>query len=81
MVWSRGGGDPAVFETVAGFARATGQEQHHLDLVGRRGVAGTMRATPAVRGAADRIAEPLPAHLARALGRTPGVRHLGAWVG
>jgi hypothetical protein len=81
VVWSRGQGDPAVFSSVRGFARATGQEQRHLDLVGRRAVTGALRAAPAVRRAAPRIAEPLPAALARALDRRPGVRHLGAWLG
>jgi hypothetical protein len=81
VVWSRGAGDPAVFDSVAGFARTTGQERPHLELVGRRAVGPTHRATAVVRRATARVAVPLPAGLARALGRPAGIRHLGAWLG
>jgi nitrous oxidase accessory protein NosD len=81
VVWSRGAGNPAVFTSVRDFERATGQERRHLDLVGRRAVTPALRAAPAVRRAAARVAEPLPAGLARALDRPAGVRHLGAWLG
>jgi Right handed beta helix region len=81
VVWSRGAGDPAVFTSLRDFARATGQEQPHLGIVGRRAVNRDLRATAQVRRATDRVARPLPATLARALERAPGVRHLGAWVG
>lgn len=80
VVWSRGPGDPAVFDTVDEFTRATGQEQRHLDLVGRAAVTRGLRTTDVVRRAAGRVAEPLPADLARALDRRAGTRHLGAWL-
>lgn len=81
VVWSRGAGNPAVFTSVSAFSSATGQEQRHLSLVGRRAVTAAGRATPAVRAATARIAVPLPADLAQAVGQPAGVKHLGAWLG
>jgi hypothetical protein len=81
VVWSRGAGDPAVFTSLAEFARATGQERPHLGIVGRRAVTRDLHATAEVNRATQRVARPLPAAIARALGRKSGVRHLGAWVG
>lgn len=82
VVWSRGAGNPAVFTSLADFARSTGQERPHLALVGRAAVTGDdLAAAAVVTRATGRVAQPLPTALARALGRQPGVRHLGAWVG
>ncbi|GAA4378212.1 right-handed parallel beta-helix repeat-containing protein [Nocardioides caricicola] len=81
VVWSRGAGNPAVFTSVSEFARTTGQERPHLAVVGRPAVTRDLGATAVVSRAAERVAQPLPAALARSLGRPAGVRHLGAWVG
>lgn len=81
VVWSRGAGDPDVFTSVDGFARATGQEQRHLDLVGPAAVGARLQPTDRVRRREDAVAEPLPADLARRLHRDAGSRHLGAWFG
>ena len=81
VVWSRGSGDPAVFNVVSAFRTATGQEQRHLDLVGVAAVTKTLRATKRVISSTKAVALGLPASVARALGRRTGERHLGAWFG
>lgn len=79
VVWSRGRGNPAVFTTLDDFNRASGQEGRRLELTGRPAVTATLRPTSEVRAASASVALPLPTTVARALGRTPGARHLGAW--
>ena len=81
VVWSRGSGNPAVFETVGQFRRATGQEARHADLVGVRAVTSSLRATQRVRGHVAGVAIRLGRDLAASLGRRTGDRHLGAWFG
>ena len=79
VVWSRGYGDPYVFDSVDEFSRSTGQEQPHLELVGEPAVDLDLRVTPRVQDQASYVAEPLPAELATLVGRSSGERHLGAW--
>ncbi len=81
VVWSQGAGNPDVFTTLDAFNRATGQEARGLELLGRSAVTTTLRTTDEVRDATARVAVPLPAAIARSLGREPGVTHLGAWNG
>ncbi|HEY0951637.1 right-handed parallel beta-helix repeat-containing protein [Nocardioides sp.] len=81
VVWSQGRGNPDVFTSLDAFRTATGQESRGLEVTGRSAVTAALRTTTEVRSATGRVALPLPAALARALGRKPGVTHLGAWVG
>jgi len=79
VVWSRGAGNPATFDTVAEFRQRTGQEARHLELVGTRAVTASYRPTTAVRKRTG-IAEPTPTRLARIARVRAGGQHLGAWV-
>jgi hypothetical protein len=79
VVWSRGSGDPRVFNSVRAFHRATGEESRHADLVGVQAVTSSLRATKHVRKRVAAVAQRLGNDLAAALGRRQGARHLGAW--
>jgi hypothetical protein len=79
VVWSRAALNPAVFETVLAFRRATGQEARHLELIGTRALTGEFRPTRVVRRH-FRIAEPIPRSIARIARFASGERHLGAWL-
>lgn len=80
VVWSRADDDPAVYETVDEFRTETGQESTHLELTSTEAVDERRRLTASVRLMATAVAEPLPASVARPLGRRAGARHLGAWI-
>jgi hypothetical protein len=79
VVWSRGAPNPAVYTSVADFADETGQESRRLELTGVAAVDARLRPTRRVARKASSVAVPLPASLARQLGRPAGARHLGAW--
>ncbi len=81
VLWSRGSGSPALFSTITDFRAATGQEASHLALNGKRAVTRTFRPTAIVQRRANQVAQPLPADIASACGRSPGGRWLGAWFG
>lgn len=81
VVWSRGHRDPEVFSTVAAFQAATGWEFAHLELTGEPAVGTAWKASDDVTERSSSVALPLPADVAHQLGRPPGVRHLGAWIG
>jgi hypothetical protein len=81
VLWSRGSGSPALFSTIPDFRSATGQEASHLALTGKRAVTSTFRPTAVVQRRADQVAQPLPADIADATGRSPSARWLGAWFG
>lgn len=79
VVWSRASQNPSVFDTVAEFRAATGQEAEHLELLGTPAVDASYRATKVVRRNVG-IAEPTPATLARIVHVRPEGHHLGAWI-
>jgi hypothetical protein len=81
IVWSRGAGDPAVFTTVAGFVKATGQDADSLVIEGAPALSDTSLLLPKVAEAISAVARPLPAGVATLIGRPAGSLHLGAWVG
>ncbi len=81
VLWSRGAGAPALFATIPDFRSATGQEASHLALTGKRAVTSTFHPTAVVRRRAHQVAQPLPADIAAACGRSTGARWLGAWSG
>ncbi len=79
VVWSRGAGDPAVYTTVAAFAKTTGQDADSLALDATPALGGTAL-TPAVAALESSVAQPLDAAVALRVGQSTGVRHLGAWL-
>ena len=81
VVWSQGRGNPDVFTSLDAFKSATGQEERGLEVTGRPAVTAGLRTTSEVRATTAKVAVPLPAALARDLGREPGATHLGAWFG
>lgn len=81
VVWSRGGGNPSVFTTIAAFRNGTGQEKRHLELTGASPLAPvTFVADPSVQDQAGAVAVPLPASIAGLAGQPSGARHLGAFT-
>ena len=79
VVWSRGPGNPAVYNSLAEFAAATGQDRHSLAMDGNPVLSDLMTPTAVVTNAAQSVARPLPAGIAALAGGKAGVRHLGAW--
>jgi parallel beta-helix repeat protein len=80
VVWSRGSGDPSVYDTLSQFHAATGQEANGrlydgLSVVNSNGV---LAATVLARKAS--IARPLPSDVAAAVGQPSGSRQLGSWT-
>lgn len=81
VVWSRGGGDPAVYFSLKDFVQATGQERAGLSYDGTSVVSRTTGVLSApVQQTAPKRAQALPADIARAVGLPTGSRHLGAWL-
>ncbi|MFE4467808.1 right-handed parallel beta-helix repeat-containing protein [Leifsonia sp. NPDC056824] len=73
-VWSRGAGNPAVYNTLAAFTAATGRDAHST-LVENAPVESTTQLDASATGAAAA----LPAAIAALVGHTAGTAHLGAW--
>lgn len=81
VVWSRGGGNPSVFTTIAAFRNGTGQEKRHLELTGASPLAPvTLVANRSVQDQAGAVAVPLPASIAGLAGQPSGARHLGSFT-
>lgn len=78
VVWSSGSYNPHVYETLREFKRATGQELRGVHT--RRSVL-TKAGWPTryTRSLTSRVAQPLPADVARVLRRAASTRHLGPW--
>lgn len=80
VVWSRGAGDPAVYDTFALFTAATGQESHGLVLAASASaLTSTNRASALVSAADGSVARSLPPAIATLVRQPAGSRHLGAW--
>lgn len=79
-VWSRGPGDPAVYQTLAAFRKATGQDSRSISLVGTEAVTSSGLATRAVGQSAPAVAIPLPSAIASLVGQPAGAKHLGSFV-
>jgi parallel beta-helix repeat protein len=79
VVWSRGPGNPQVFTTVDAFAAASGQDRRSLSLDGKGAFASTEAFIASLDKSASTIARPLPAGIARLVGKSTGTQHLGAW--
>jgi parallel beta-helix repeat protein len=73
-VWSRGAGDPAVYNTLAAFTAATGKDAHSA-LVENAPAQSPAQLDAAVTGTATG----LPASIAALVGKAVGTAHLGAW--
>ncbi|MGY1801704.1 right-handed parallel beta-helix repeat-containing protein [Blastococcus sp. SYSU D00922] len=79
--WPVGTRDPKVYETIAAFRSATGQEASGAEYTGPPIVDGSHRLTPAVAGSAVAIAQPVPAAIASRMGFASGEERLGARTG
>jgi parallel beta-helix repeat protein len=79
VVWSRGPGNPAVYNTVDDFTAATGQDANSLAVDGRAGFASTDQFIASLKSSAESVARPLPATIGKVLGKSTGTKHLGAW--
>lgn len=78
VVWSKGAGNPAVFNDLAAFQSATGQEAAGRMSTGTALTDGAGKAT-ALGSQLDAAAPPLPASVAGVIGQSTGVRHYGAF--
>jgi parallel beta-helix repeat protein len=79
VVWSRGPGNPATYNTLADFTRATGQDANSLALDGVGAFGSTERFIASLVQSEKSVARPLPATVARLVGKSTGLQHLGAW--
>jgi nitrous oxidase accessory protein NosD len=79
FVWSRGTGDPDVYDTLSQFRDATGQEDPGTLLNGTRAVTADDGLTSAVRALEPSVAQPVPSWVAQMVGASAGDHHLGAW--
>jgi len=81
VVWSRGPGNPAVYNTVDDFAEATGQDRRSLAVDGRGGFASTSAFLASLTKPATvaAVARPLPSAVAVLVGQPAGAQRLGAW--
>lgn len=77
VVWSKGPGDPAVFNSVAAFAAATGRQAHSLVL--SQPPADTSGVLTQAVTSANNMATALPANIASIVGEPANSKHLGAW--
>jgi parallel beta-helix repeat protein len=78
VVWSRGHGNPAVYTSVAAFARATGQDADSAAMDGTPALNGSVL-SPAAESMIGPVARPLDARLAALVGQPERTRHVGAW--
>jgi len=78
VVWSRGGAGPAVFNDLASFQAATGQEAAGLSMTGTAVTDLSGRRTAAVQQF-DQVAPPLTGALATLIGQADGARRFGAF--
>ena len=83
VVWSRGPGDPARYETMlgeGGLRVNTGQERIGRVLNGDPALTDLLKPTSLVKSLVPSTAYPRPRWLAEALGVGTGGRYLGAWL-
>jgi hypothetical protein len=80
VAWSRGVGDPAVYFSIAEYAKATGNESSTFAVDGRRVLADRFALTDEVAAKQSSVAVPLSPDVAQLTGKTTGERHLGAWL-
>jgi hypothetical protein len=76
--WPVGARDPKVYETIAAFRSATGQEANGAEYTGAAILDSGYRLTPAVAANATAIAQPVPAAIASRMGFASGEERLGA---
>lgn len=79
--WPVGARDPKVYETIAAFRAAFGQERTGAEFTGAPILGAGFRLTPAVAAQAPAIAHPVPTALASRMGFAAGEERLGARVG
>ena len=79
VVWSRGAGNPAVFNTVDDFSGATGRDVNSRALDGSAVLSSLTTLTSAVNAWTSTVARPLPAGVAGLIGQPAGTKHLGAF--
>jgi parallel beta-helix repeat protein len=80
ITWSDGGADPRVFTSLAAFTQATGWEKNGVQFDGTGLLTGTYTPATAITAKEAAIAQPLPAAVAAATGKTASTKHLGAWL-
>ncbi len=80
VVWSTGGGNPKVFNTLSAFHQATQQEAQGLELTGVEAVTGAGKLTAAVTSTQAGFSQSLPAAVASLVGQPAGTRKAGAFL-
>ncbi|WP_431280485.1 right-handed parallel beta-helix repeat-containing protein [Leifsonia poae] len=78
IIWSRGAGNPAVYNSLADFSAATGQDKSSRAVDGSDVLSG-IKLIPTLTSAAGSIAQPLPSSIASLTGKPAGAQQLGAW--
>ena len=79
IVWSRGAGDPAVFNSLAQFTAATGQDRTSRSFDGQDVLSAGFAPLPLVTSLTSALAQPLPAATAALTGEPAGSLRIGAW--
>ncbi|MBF4617501.1 right-handed parallel beta-helix repeat-containing protein [Clavibacter sp. VKM Ac-2873] len=78
IVWARGPGDPAVYDTVRDFAAATGNDRGSVEVTGRAVLGSGFRLTSEIASLQATVAVGVPALVGSLLGLGTGARALGA---
>ncbi|RIJ60239.1 right-handed parallel beta-helix repeat-containing protein [Clavibacter phaseoli] len=78
IVWARGPGNPAVYDTVRDFAAATGNDRGSVEVTGRKVLGSGFRLTGEISSLQSTVAVGIPALVGSLLGLGTGARTLGA---
>ncbi|MEO7023173.1 MAG: right-handed parallel beta-helix repeat-containing protein [Leifsonia sp.] len=79
VIWSRGAGNPAVYNTLADFTAATGQDASSRAVDGSEVLTGKTQLVPSLSSATGALGQPLSATVAALTGKPVGAVQVGAW--
>jgi hypothetical protein len=80
VVWSRGAGNPRVYNKISEYVAATGQDRNSISVdSGQVVLTSPATPVPGVVNSTSAVAQPLPEKVATLLGKTTTDRYPGAW--
>lgn len=80
VVWSRGAGNPMVYNKISEYVAATGQDRNSISVDSGQVVLTSLATpVPSVVNSTSAVAQPLPEKVATLLGKTTTDRYPGAW--
>ncbi|MGC3953814.1 MAG: right-handed parallel beta-helix repeat-containing protein [Propionicimonas sp.] len=78
-IWSQGKANPLTFTSLAELKSKTGQEATGQEHTGSSILDKNFKLVSSVSGNASKVAQPLPDHIAKAIGRPAGAKVIGRW--